>query len=141
MLKTLLFLLKNLDKSLPLNKYLDDKSWIDEDIWNKLSYGEKILKKFVFKIDQQNLLPYQFNKLSEEEKTKFLQKKKIWKRNTIKMMNELKNEELKKKLWKKFRFFENKVKFKGSILVLERVKQFKKRQIIRKNDESSSEDN
>ena len=57
------------------------------------------------------------------------------------MMNELKNEELKKKLWKKFRFFENKVKFKGSILVLERVKQFKKRQIIRKNDESSSEDN
>ena len=123
------------------NKYLDDKNWIDEDIWNKLSYGEKILKKFVFKIDQQNLLPYQFNKLSEEEKTKFLQKKKIWKRNTIKMMNELKNEELKKKLWKKFRFFENKVKFKGSILVLERVKQFKKRQIIRKNDESSSEDN
>lgn len=82
-----------------INKYKKNHSWIPDEEWKKLSFFDRIMKRWNFSDMHQCLIPWEEKKLSKEELYQFHQKKETWRINRIK---ELENNPEQKKVFDKF---------------------------------------
>jgi len=82
-----------------IEKYKRNHSWIPEEKWIKLSFFDKIIKRWNFSDMHQCLIPWEEKKLSKEELDQFHQKKESWR---IIRAKELENNPEQKKVFDKF---------------------------------------
>ena len=82
-----------------IKKYKENHSWIPDEEWKKLSFFDRIIKRWNFTDMHQCLIPWEEEKLSKEELYQFHQKKENWRINRIK---ELENNPEQKKVFDKF---------------------------------------
>lgn len=61
-----------------IKKYKEEKTWIEKNEWNKLSYFEKIMKRWRFSDLHQCLAPWDEAKLTPQELQEFHNRKKEW---------------------------------------------------------------
>jgi len=82
-----------------IEKYKSNHSWLPEKEWEKLSFFEKIMKRWNFTDMHQCLVPWEERKLSKEELNRFWEEKRKWRLARIK---ELENNPLQRKIFDKF---------------------------------------
>ena len=82
-----------------IDKYKKNHSWIPEEEWKKLSFFDRIIKRWNFSDMHQCLIPWEEKKLSKEELRQFHQRKESWR---IKRVKELENNPEQKKVFDKF---------------------------------------
>jgi len=90
---------RNWTKYNNIRNYKKNKSWINENEWNKLSSFEKIMKRWNFSDRHQCLVPWEEKKLSKEELLQFQEAKRQWR---AKRKNELNGNTYKIKIFNKF---------------------------------------
>jgi len=61
-----------------IKRYKEEGTWIEEDKWRNLNDAQKALKRFYFSDNHQNMNPYLFQQLSNEEKEEFILSKLQW---------------------------------------------------------------
>ena len=69
-----------------IKKYKENKTWIPNEEWNKLSLFEKLMKRWNFSDKHQCLVPWEEKKLSKKELLQFQEAKRQWR---IKRKSEL----------------------------------------------------
>ena len=67
-----------------IEKYKKEKTWIEDEEWNKLIPGERVLKRWKFSDQHQVMDVRSWATLSKEQKKEFLEKKKQWRENRLK---------------------------------------------------------
>ena len=82
-----------------IKKYKENHSWIPDEEWKKLSFFDRIIKRWNFSDMHQCLIPWEEKKLSKEELRQFHQRKESWR---IKRVKELENNPEQKKVFDKF---------------------------------------
>jgi len=82
-----------------IEKYKKDHSWIPNEEWEKLSFFQKVIKRWKFSDMHQCLVPWEMKKLSNEELALFWEKKRKWRMNRKK---ELENNPIQMKIFDKF---------------------------------------
>jgi len=90
---------RNWTKNNNIKSYKENKNWINENEWNKLSLFEKIMKRWKFSDKHQCLVPWEEKKLSKEELLQFQEAKRQWR---AKRKNELNGNTYKIKIFNKF---------------------------------------
>ena len=105
-----------------MEKYKNEGTWIEEEEWKKLSIGQQILKRFIFAVDHQNLLPSQWKQLSDDEKNQFDLNREKWRDEFEIKLEEMKKDRMKDatKLFGEYKFFMNRVKIKDKVVVVGR---------------------
>ena len=82
-----------------IKRYKSNHSWLSDKEWEKLSFFEKIMKRWNFTDMHQCLVPWEEKKLSKEELNLFWEKKRKWR---LARMIELKNNPLQRKVFDEF---------------------------------------
>ena len=82
-----------------IEKYKKEHSWIEEKEWEKLSFFQKIMKRWNFTDVHQCLIPWEEEKFSIKELQQFQEKKREWRMKRIK---ELENKPLQRQIFDKF---------------------------------------
>ena len=77
-------------------KIKKSKDYMPEEVWNKLSFGQKIIKRFRFSDFHQNVTVDEWDKFSKQEKLEFLKLKKEFRERREKELEKLKEEDEKK---------------------------------------------
>ena len=77
-------------------KIKKSKDYMPEEVWNKLSFGQKIIKRFIFSDFHQNVTVGEWDKFSKQEKLEFLKLKKEFRERREKELEKLKEEDEKK---------------------------------------------
>jgi len=90
---------KNWNRRNNIKKYKENKTWIPEEEWNKLSLFEKLMKRWNFSDKHQCLVPWEEKKLSKEELLQFQEMKRQWR---IKRKSELNGNTHRQKIFEKF---------------------------------------
>lgn len=62
-------------------KYKKENTWIEESQWRNLTHFQKIMKRWTFSDTHQCLSPYDEEKLTEQERKEFHEKKRQWRAN------------------------------------------------------------
>ena len=82
-----------------IEKYKKDHSWIPNEEWEKLPFFQKVMKRWKFSDMHQCLVPWEMEKLSNEELVLFWERKRKWRINRKK---ELENNPIQMKIFDKF---------------------------------------
>jgi len=90
---------KNWTRDYNIRKYKKNNTWIPDSEWNKLSWFQKIMKRWNFSDRHQCLVPWEEKKLSKEELLQFQEAKIEWR---IKRKNELNGNTARMKIFNKF---------------------------------------
>lgn len=67
-----------------IEKYKKEKTWINDEDWNKLIPGERVLKRWKFSDQHQVMDVRSWATLSKEQKKDFLENKKQWREKRLK---------------------------------------------------------
>ena len=90
---------KNWNRGNNIRKYKENKTWIPDEEWNKLSLFEKLMKRWNFSDKHQCLVPWEEKKLSKEELLQFQEAKRQWR---TKRKSELNGNTYRQKIFEKF---------------------------------------
>jgi len=82
-----------------IKKYKENHSWIPEKEWEKLSFFQKVMKRWNFSDMHQCLVPWEEKKLSKEEVYQFQEEKRKWR---MLRMKELSDKPLQRKIFDEF---------------------------------------
>lgn len=109
--------LKQEAKLARIERYKKEKSWIEEEEWNKLSAGNKALHRFVFTDVHQNLTFEQWNTITRDQKNEFIKEKNAYREKRMKEIEELakENKEKADKARRQFNFFQYRVIDRGIV--------------------------
>ena len=120
-----------------IEKYKKEHSWIEEKEWEKLSFFQKLMKRWNFTDVHQCLIPWEEKKFSIKELQQFQEKKREWRMKRIK---ELENKPLQRQIFDKFchaRKIRNKIIYnldKGYTDSFSNVNQGNRKRIIQKKN-------
>jgi len=90
---------KNWNRRNNIKKYKENKTWIPNEEWNKLSLFEKLIKRWNFSDKHQCLVPWEEKMLSKEELLQFQEMKRQWR---IKRKSELNGNTYRQKIFEEF---------------------------------------
>ena len=104
-------------KVVRIQKYKDNKSWIEDKEWEKWTPGQKALYRFTFSDVHQNLTAEQWRTLNREGKQKFLVMKMEYRKKREKEIEDLEksNKETANRQRKQFNFFKMRVIDRGIV--------------------------
>ena len=110
-------------KVVRIQKYKEEKTWIEKEDWEKMSAGLKAMYRFNFTDAHQNLTFDQWKSLNREKKNEFIERKRLFRIERKKELEELekKDKEKAEKARRQFNFFQYRVIDRGIVCDLRGV--------------------